>query len=67
MSEIKELAIGEEGIIDGVKVRCVEHEDGTLDCPKCVFKDADLCGRKNKCQSIIRFDGVEVYFVAVES
>lgn len=37
MSERKELAIGEEGVIDGVRVRCVEMDMSEC-CSACYFK-----------------------------
>ena len=64
--EVKELAIGEIGEIDGVKVECVEA-DMHVCCELCVFSDKTLqeCG-DYKCTPSIRTDGKWAYFREVK-
>ena len=65
--ETKELAIGEEGVIDGVKVRCVEGIRGTMVCKKCCFKYRPLSScNARKCTPFERADSKWVYFEEVK-
>lgn len=62
---MKELAIGEVGEIDGVKVRCVKHIDCSS-CHKCVFEKryVDFCFAL-KCTPSARKRREWVYYEAV--
>ena len=65
--ETKELAIGEEGVIDGVKVRCVEGIRGTMVCKKCCFKYRPLSFCEAvKCSPNERTDRVFAVFQEVK-
>ena len=55
----KELKIGEEDVINGVKVICKEYYIG--DCQKCAFKEKD-CANTVYCCSRGGSDGKSVYF-----
>lgn len=65
MTEPKELAIGEIGEIDGVKVRCIARIDEQNPCGRC-FAD----GTRSRCSSTPclpteRDDGLDVVFEEV--
>ena len=64
--ETKELAIGEEGVIDGVKVRCVEFL-AIGDCRNCHFRHDSIesCNAR-KCTPFERADSKWVYFEEVK-
>ena len=60
--EIKELAIGEEGVIDGVKVRCVEHSG----CGGCAIESGTPTCARQICSCIYRDDHKSVIFQEVK-
>lgn len=67
-NEIKELAIGEEGVIDGVKVRCVEGVGDSRDCDVCIINDiccSDSSGY-HPCTNTSRDDNKNVYYQEVK-
>ena len=57
----KELKIGETGVIDGIRVICLEDTgDGCYDC---VFYDGDFCdGKAKMCKRYGKRYGKSVYF-----
>ena len=68
--EVKELAIGEVGEIDGVRVKCVEGDQSpdVFVCYSCLFaKDDCEVGRCSKvaCHPSERIDGLYVIFKEV--
>ena len=64
--ETKELAIGEEGVIDGVRVKGVEM-DRSVCCENCVLKDAPISGCDGfRCTPSMRTDGRWVCFQEVK-
>ena len=69
--EVKEIAIGEEGVIDGVKVRCVDTGDEIVGyvCTQCVL-NGKTCSISNpsrqKCDPSERSDGKYVVFQEVK-
>jgi len=67
--ETKELAIGEEGVIDGVKVRCSEScpPPGILICDLCRINSMpfDSC-KRTKCADWERSDKKQVIFEEVK-
>lgn len=77
---MKELSIGQIGIIDGVKVKCCRVNPYTVEnCASCAFKDVKGCvsvlreGHRwtmAKCAALThcnnRSDGFHVYFKRIE-
>ena len=62
----KELKIGETGVIDGIKVVCVEGYINTSHCIECAFFNNFTCKKKIlNCYKFDRSDGKPVYFKKV--
>ena len=65
---MKELAIGEKGIVDGVLVRCVEWDTPEGGCNGCAFcYDSFDCGTDRPCTASERKDKRSVKFIPVDS
>lgn len=64
--ENKELAVGEIGVIDGVKVQCVKdrHTNGCHNL--CAFRKESCFHRASLCSSRKRTDNTSVYFKKIE-
>jgi len=65
---MKELAIGETGLVDGVLVKCVEW--GTLEggCIGCAFYNGAFeCGTDRPCTADKRKDKKDVMFIQSDS
>lgn len=64
--ETKELAVGEIGVIDGVKVQCVKDHDSDGCRSVCVFRKESCYYTASLCSSRRRTDHTDVYFKKVE-
>lgn len=65
---MKELAIGETGIVDGKPVRCIEWDTLGRGCNGCAFSyDAFDCGSDRPCTATERKDKRSVKFIPVDS
>ena len=65
---MKELAIGETGLVDGVLVKCVEWGNLEGGCSGCAFyNDAFECGTDRPCTENKRKDKRSVMFKPVDS
>lgn len=65
----KELAIGEIGVIDGVRVECLKAPAPLIEgCLKCAFYDilCDKLDENNSCYARHRSDHTDVYFKKME-
>ena len=61
---MKELAIGETGIVDGAMVKCVEWSAQEKGCRGCAFyKDSIGCGTDWACSEGRRKDKKSVKFI----
>ena len=64
---MKELAIGETGLVDGVLVKCVEWDELGEGCSGCVFyNDSVECGTARPCTAGKRKDKKNVKFRPIE-
>ena len=65
---MKELAIGEKGIVDGVLVKCIEWDTLGVGCRGCAFyNDVSDCGIDRPCAASERKDKKTVKFIPVDS
>lgn len=66
--KLKELAVGKEKVIKGVKVKCIERISGDIpDCNRCAFNGKQDCSSKSyACMACERSDHKEVYFQEVK-
>ena len=64
---MKELSIGETGLVDGVLVKCIEWDTLGGGCNGCAFyKDASECGIDRPCAASERKDKNSVKFIPAE-
>ena len=64
---MKELAIGEKGIVDGVLVKCIEWDTLGVGCRGCAFyNDVSDCGIDRPCAASERKDKKTVKFIPAE-
>jgi hypothetical protein len=65
---MKELAIGETGLVDGVLVKCVEWDTLGVGCRGCAFyNDVSDCGIDCPCTADKRKDKKDVMFISSDS
>ena len=64
---MRELAIGETGIVDGKSVKCIEWDTLEGGCNGCAFyKDSIECGVDRPCTASERKDKKTVKFIPAE-
>lgn len=65
---MKELAIGETGLVDGKPVKCIEWDTLEGGCNGCAFyNDFVECGTARPCTASERKDKKSVMFVTADS